>query len=298
MSDSTTTAPRGPTKLQVFGKRLTSTLVLWALLAAAMFYRVDWPFFVLIGVLGLGSLWEFLEMDQTVPRGMRRLVFWLSVGHYGLIFGKVAGIISLPWEAADGLVGALVITLLFAWVLPKPLEGKETLWRVFFPIVGFFYVGWLFSYMARVVFDPHISAGQGHGAFYALFIVAATKFTDSGAYAVGSLIGKHKMIPHISPGKTWEGLIGAFLGALLGGMSVYLLAKDKMPLLGTLEAVLICLVVAVVTVVGDLAESALKRCLGVKDSGKTLPGIGGALDLTDSLLYTTPLFYLYLKYVG
>jgi phosphatidate cytidylyltransferase len=287
-----------PSKLAVFGKRLSSTLVLWALLTAAMVYQLDWPFFILIGGLGLGSLWEFLQMDTKVPNGMRKLVFSLGCVYYGLLFSKVTGAISLPWEAADALIGTLVITSLFAYVLPKPLQGRETLWNILYPGFGFFYVAWLFGFMAKIVFDPAINQNGGKGAFYALFIVAATKFTDSGAYAIGSLIGRKKMIPHISPGKTWEGLGGAFLGAVVAGMAVQLAAADKLPLLGRGEALGLCFAIAIITVIGDLAESALKRCLEIKDSGKTLPGIGGALDLTDSLLYTAPLFYLYLKYVG
>ena len=105
------------------------------------------------------------------------------------------------------------------------------------------------------------------------------------------------MIPHISPGKTWEGLLGASLGALIGGFTVYFGFRHALPLLTPGHVAVLSLVLAAVCVVGDLAESVLKRCLDIKDSGALLPGIGGALDLIDSLLWTGPVFYFYLLYV-
>ena len=131
-----------------------------------------------------------------------------------------------------------------------------------------------------------------------MFVVVATKFTDSGAYVVGSLIGKHKMIPHISPGKTWEGLLGAFIGAVGAGMLMKWGAGTQMAFVSWSAALVLCVLIAIVCVAGDLAESVIKRCLNIKDSGATLPGIGGALDLTDSLLWTVPLFYLYLRHAA
>ena len=128
-------------------------------------------------------------------------------------------------------------------------------------------------------------------------MLVVTKFTDMGAYITGTLIGKHKMIPHISPGKTWQGFGGAIFFAVLGGFIVYWLFPDGR------SAMLTPLAHhrprhragAGWPIVGDLAESVLKRSLEVKDSGNFLPGIGGALDLIDSLLFTGPIFYFYLR---
>ncbi len=137
--------------------------------------------------------------------------------------------------------------------------------------------------------------GQPAGGFYLLFVLVVTKFTDMGAYITGTLIGKHKMIPHISPGKTWQGFGGAIGWAVLGGFIVYWLFPEQIDLLKPMHIVILGVVLALVAVIGDLAESVLKRSLDVKDSGNFLPGIGGALDLIDSLLFTGPIFYFYLR---
>lgn len=291
-------AKPGPSKLQVFGRRLFSTLVLWALLAVSMVYKVGWPFHILVGVLGLGSLWEYLQMDKSIPARERGWVFAVGILYFAGVFAVSEKVPFLTWELVDVAGGFLILTGVFVPAFFRPLEGQKTLWQMILPAFGFFYIAYLFSFIPRILFGPWEIGMPASGLFYGLFVVAATKFTDSGAYAIGSLIGKHKMIPHISPGKTWEGLGGAFLGAVIGGVGVKFLSGDSMPLLSYAECFALSLVIAIVCVAGDLAESLIKRCLNVKDSGKTLPGIGGALDLIDSLLWTAPVVYLYLKYVG
>ncbi|MBP7950991.1 MAG: CDP-archaeol synthase [Verrucomicrobiales bacterium] len=291
-------------KMRVFGRRLASTLVLWGLLAAAIVFKVAWPFFLLVAVLALGALWEYLKMDREGHPVHRWFIMTVAAGYYAAQF-IVCG--SVPYLNApsldtlasiDVLAGTLAITGSFVPVLFRPLEGRRTLWQVFYPAFGFFYVAVLFSFVLRILFGSWNAEHPMAGMFYALFLVSATKFTDSGAYAIGSLIGRHKMIPHISPGKTWEGLGGAFLGATVGGMAVVCSTGSMLSLLGKWDAFFLCLLLGAICVVGDLAESIIKRCLEVKDSGRTLPGIGGALDLIDSLLYTTPVLYLYLRHVG
>jgi phosphatidate cytidylyltransferase len=302
-----TAAPAAsPGKLKVFAKRLSSTLVLWALLATAMVFNVPWPFFILVGVLGLGALWEYLQMDKTVPRPFRLWAIALGCAYYAVTFvlaWRNAGhgrMLELGWLDLAGAI--LAVTGPFYLTLVRPLEGRQTLWNILYPAFGFFYVAYLFSFVTRLIFSAWPDASgrpdENAGTYYALFVIAATKLTDSGAYAFGSLIGRHKMIPHISPGKTWEGLSGAFTGAYVGGMCVKWACPDKVALLSTTAALVLCFLITILCVVGDLAESIVKRCLGVKDSGKTLPGIGGAFDLIDSLLFTVPVVYLYLRYVA
>jgi phosphatidate cytidylyltransferase len=136
-------------------------------------------------------------------------------------------------------------------------------------------------------------------------MIAVTKFTDMGAYITGSMIGRHKMIPHVSPGKTWEGFGGAIVFALLAGCGLYALGHDDVAgfatglhvLGGWPQVIVLSVVMALLAVVGDLAESVVKRSLGAKDSGNMLPGIGGSLDLIDSLCFTAPVVYFYLKWM-
>jgi phosphatidate cytidylyltransferase len=138
-----------------------------------------------------------------------------------------------------------------------------------------------------------------------LWMIAVTKFTDMGAYITGSMIGRHKMIPHVSPGKTWEGFGGAIFFALLAGCGLYALGHDDVAgfatglhvLGGWPQVIVLSVVMALLAVVGDLAESVVKRSLGAKDSGNMLPGIGGSLDLIDSLCFTAPVVYFYLKWM-
>lgn len=135
------------------------------------------------------------------------------------------------------------------------------------------------------------------GVYFAAYLIAVTKFTDIGAYLVGSKFGKHKMSPEISPKKSWEGLAAG----LVSGLAVSLLMVKFMPeSLGLMQyshAIILGLLIPLVGVIGDLAESIVKRDADIKDSGGVIPGIGGSFDLIDSLLYTAPVFYFYLIYI-
>jgi len=165
-------------------------------------------------------------------------------------------------------------------------------------LFGLMYVPWLLNFIQKINFFPfpHGSPPEA-GKYFLLYFILLTKFSDMGAYAVGSLIGRHKMIPRISPGKTWEGFVGAI--AVSTGASVlfvYFLG-DRMVGMNVHHAIALGIILSTAAVVGDLIESLLKRECGAKDSGNVLPGIGGVLDLVDSLLFNAPIMYLYLRHV-
>jgi phosphatidate cytidylyltransferase len=130
-----------------------------------------------------------------------------------------------------------------------------------------------------------------------LYFILVTKFSDLGAYCVGSLIGKHKMIPRISPGKTWEGFGGAIVVSTLVSLVFAHLAGPRLYGMNWMHAVILGVLLSTAAVVGDLIESIFKREAKVKDSGHWFPGIGGILDLMDSLLFNAPLMYLYLRHI-
>jgi phosphatidate cytidylyltransferase len=111
------------------------------------------------------------------------------------------------------------------------------------------------------------------------------------------LIGKHLLIPHISPAKTWEGFFGALVFATIGSYAVFFFLGDQLTYLDWTHATVLGVLLGFSAIIGDLAESIIKRSTGVKDSGNFLPGIGGALDLIDSLLFTAPLLFFYLRLV-
>jgi phosphatidate cytidylyltransferase len=148
------------------------------------------------------------------------------------------------------------------------------------------------KYFALILRDFHDACANGNGLGLIVWVVAVAKFTDVGSFVLGSAIGRLKLAPKISPGKTWEGVFGGFvLAAVVGYLGVRFaptyLPGWFTPMLG----VLLALPLAAAAVLSDLSESALKRCAGVKDSGRCIPGIGGALDLVDSLLLAAPVAY-------
>ena len=296
MSDS---PPVKKSKAQVFAARLFSTLLLWAIVTGVFVSGHVWGFLGFMMVASLLSAKEYFQM--TVDGGMPSQPRW----------GKI--VITLYWvvlaamladggrDALDGLMqldsAFVILTVMggLTWQLRRPIDGKNTVIEVAVTTLGFVFVAVMFSFMARLLFVPDLE-GAVPGAWLVIWLVAVTKFTDMGAYATGSVIGKHKMIPHISPGKTWEGIIGGVVFALIIGCGLFALMPEKLAVLGSWPSVVvICLVLASLAVIGDLAESVLKRSIGVKDSGQTLPGIGGILDLIDSLCFTAPALYFMLK---
>ena len=168
-----------------------------------------------------------------------------------------------------------------------------------YTIFGLLYVVWLFGFVTKIVYviprDPVTHHVGGH--FYVLWLIVVTKFSDMGAYVTGSLIGKHPLIPHISPKKTWEGFFGALVFSTGGACGLLALMPEQLKYLQQRDAVILGLVLGFAAIIGDLAESIIKRSCDLKDSGKFLPGIGGALDLIDSILFTAPLLYFYLRFV-
>ena len=162
-------------------------------------------------------------------------------------------------------------------------------------LFGLMYVPWLLNFIQKITYFPTL---KGTGTYYLLFFVVVTKFSDIGAYVTGTLLGRHKMIPRISPNKTWEGFGGAIVFSTAASLAFAQLAgPERLVGMNWRHATILGVLLSVAAVVGDLIESLFKREAGVKDSGKLLPGIGGILDLLDSLLFNAPLMYLYLRHV-
>ena len=178
------------------------------------------------------------------------------------------------------------------------LREDEPLQSMAYTLFGLLYVLWLFNFMTKIIYVvPRSETGAVMGQFYCLYLIAITKFSDMGAYLTGILIGRHPLIPHISPKKTWEGFFGAMGFSLLASLALFKLMPGHLAVLNWTHATILGLLLGFAAVIGDLAESIIKRSTGVKDSGRLLPGIGGALDLVDSLLFTAPLLFFYLRLV-
>lgn len=138
---------------------------------------------------------------------------------------------------------------------------------------------------------------QQEGRWWLLYLLAITKLTDMGAYFVGSSLGKHKLAPYISPGKSWEGAIGGLAFGITTSLIFHFLTPH-IPIQLTLgQSIFLGFILSVMGQVGDLAESLIKRDAGVKNSSD-IPGLGGILDTLDSLVFTSPILYIFLKTQG
>jgi phosphatidate cytidylyltransferase len=287
-----------PGRGAVFLRRATSTIVLWALIAGAIAFESAYLFSGLIVAVGVLAGLEFLGL-----LGLRGSRGWSAVRGVSIAVGGayLIGAAVLCYQSGAGALGLLdpagvaaIVILTTVALLFHPIDGQKTKDMFFGSVFGFVYTALLASFLLRLLFFGG-GGGELTGHYYILFLLVVTKFADMGAYIVGTAIGKNKFIPHISPGKTWEGiLLGCFPFAVGGGATVFALFGARMPLLNWGHVVALGFVLAAVAVVGDLAESVLKRCLAKKDSGAVLPGIGGVLDLVDSILFTAPVMYFYL----
>lgn len=299
MEPATSTPP--PSKGQVFLRRLTSTVALWAVVLGAMFSGREWlsnlVFIAILLLLATVGLIEFYGLVQR--RGLACFPQFGITAGIALVLATFLhlkgwlGIHDTPARVNDFESSLLILFVLGLCVRqflardnPRGIEAIAT------TLLGLMYVAWLLNFVQKVFFFPKVD-----GRFYLLYFLLVTKFSDTGAYVVGSLIGRHKMIPRISPGKTWEGFFGAI--AVSTGASVLFArwAGDRLAGMDWVHAIILGVVLSVAAVVGDLIESLFKREAGVKDSGRFFPGIGGILDLLDSLMFNAPLMYVYLRHV-
>lgn len=280
--------------------RVISAVVVAPLLIGALLWNGGdvpfrgWPWALLVLYLTLAGLWEFFQGCRAAGYAPLDGLAYAA----GLL---LVGLATEQVQDPDGKVlkfalTGLVMVSLAAEALRRrraPLRNLATLW------LGIVYVAWLFpfalrlrltEYLARQNLDWILPAGwmtaAGAGAWLVLFTLVTTSAVDTGAYLVGKAIGKHKLAPEVSPGKTWEGAAGGFLGGLIIGSLVGWLLRLPLPFALTASAL-----IGIVAQLGDLSKSAIKREIGIKDFGTLLPGHGGVLDRFDSLLFTAPTVY-------
>jgi phosphatidate cytidylyltransferase len=218
----------------------------------------------------------------------------LMIGTFAHFQGWL-GIHDTPARVNDFETGLLIVFVLGLCVrqfLAK--ENANGITAIAVTLFGLMYVPWLLNFIQKIFYFPGL---EGDSKYYVLYFLLVTKFSDMGAYMVGSLIGRHKMIPRISPGKTWEGFGGAIVVSTAGSLAFAHIFAAHMKGMNALHAVILGVILSIAAVIGDLIESLFKREAGAKDSGKLFPGIGGILDLVDSLLFNAPLMYLYLRHI-
>lgn len=265
-----------------------------ALVALGAIYAGGW---ILAALLALMSALTARELFLMAARKAPRPLSALGIG------GAAAIVLAAGAAPADGLDNPLPagILILLALVTPaiaiwsRGVEG-EPLLSVATTVFGAGYA----SLLAFALYLRHLPGVDDapHAGAVVFAPVLLTWASDTFAYFGGRAMGRHKLIPRVSPGKTVEGALSAVVGTVVVGAAYALfLARFDGYVPTVAEGALFGLLVSVAAQVGDLAESAWKRDVGVKDSGTLLPGHGGALDRFDSLLFTLPLGYAFFRFV-
>ena len=268
-------------------KRTLSTVALWTVVAAVLWsYRTNGAL-LLIGLIAVLTLREFYQLMHAM--GYR------PFDKLGIFFGTL--ITLSPWFEARFLWPAHPLHPLATIVFSIRLLGERTpenrVESLCSTLFGLVYVGLLLEYVTRIVTPlPADTITPDGRLLIALWLIVVAKFCDMGALLSGLAFGRHKMSPLISPKKTWEGAVGGVLFSMATGAVFAHMARHHFPPHMTpLVAALCAAPIAVLGIVADLVESVIKRRADRKDSGATIPGIGGMFDLSDSILLAAPVGY-------
>lgn len=264
-----------PGRKIMFKTRLLSGIVLAAVALVLIITGGDvlLAALFLISLIGMYELYRIFGIEKASPGILGYLA--AAVYYVNLKFQLVPEIMIL--------VLGLLILLMFAYVFTYPKFGTEQILAAFF---GFFYVAVMLSY----VYQTRMIAA---GAYIVWLIFLCSWGCDTCAYCVGVLFGKHKMSPRLSPKKSMEGAVGGVAGAALLTVIYGLVFKNAMGTRTDQVFVLAAISAAgaLISMVGDLAASAIKRNYEIKDYGKLIPGHGGILDRFDSVIFTAPIIY-------
>jgi phosphatidate cytidylyltransferase len=227
---------------------------------------------IIIGCKELANILNKQDLQPSLALGVTTSLLALTTAYYNDSFN--AGLIFV----------IIVISNLVLMVFRFPeFNLRNTAGTIFMAV----YIGWLFTHL-------FLLRGLENGWHYIVLMFITTWATDTFAYFTGRNLGRNKLAPQVSPNKTIEGALGGIIGSIVGALFVYLLGESQVAFY---HYVSIGILVGIFGQVGDLAESALKRLAGVKDSGHIIPGHGGVLDRLDSTLFTAPLIYYYLKLI-
>jgi phosphatidate cytidylyltransferase len=272
---------------------------MWALIAACMVIGNDWGFFALIAGLALAALREYFAMAKLQGAPVFTLTGLLS----GFLYLLASFLVLRSGGESSGVLESAVLVgflfVIFARQMARATADREPLQAIAYTVFGLLYIPWLFGFLLKILYlPPPDAAGHPTGQYYVIFLAIVTKFSDMGAYVFGSLFGRHPFAAHISPKKTWEGIAGALFSSVLGGLWVYAWMPGKLSVLRLPDVLVLGVVLGAVAVVGDLAESIIKRSAHTKDSSHVLPGIGGTLDLVDSILFSAPILFFYLTAIA
>ena len=260
-------------------RRTVTGLLIAFLVWLVTFHFPNWAFSLLASIMIGISLAEFFGLV-----GKKNIFVYK---YFGIIIGMLVPVIIYFQRGMEGYFTLepffIVIACLFIFVLQFiRRDSHDALASIAVTLFGLLYIAWFFSFFIKLKFLPG-------GALLVAFLVLVTKMGDVGAYLVGNYMGRHGLIPRISPKKTIEGTIGGLLFSVVSAI----LSKSYLPEFPYGHLIVLGFLLGILAQVGDLAESLIKRDCAAKDSGTNLSGFGGVLDLIDSLLFTAPIFYFY-----
>lgn len=260
-------------------QRLIASGVCISIFVGLLFYCPPaWFSLFVIIVIGL-ALFEFFTMlrQHSAP----------SYRFFGVVIGTLIPLVVYMEQGVtrSGEVLFIILASIFLFLLQFSRKNNaDALVGISLTLFGILYVSWFASFVIKLRFLPG-------GAIWVAYLVAVTKAADIGAYAFGSLFGRHALISHVSPNKSVEGFFG---GLALSTVASAALGPYLPIYFNTPHLLVLGVLIGMVGQIGDLAESLMKRFCEIKDSGGLLPGIGGVMDLTDSILFTAPIFYFHL----
>lgn len=258
--------------------RLATAAVVIPLLLALILYGPYWLLASVVGILAVLGVAEYAAMAFPARLGERVLNVLLGT----LLVAAIA--LPNPQALPAALCSIVIIGLM--WTLFVRRDFEDGLRDLGFSLVGVFYTGLLLPHFIWL-------RGVDHGWAWVIFVLLIAMAGDAGGYGVGHAIGRHKLAPRVSPGKTIEGAIGIVLASLLGAVAAKLIFLQQR---SWVEILSLAFVMATLGQVGDLCESIMKRTFGVKESGWLFPGHGGVLDRTDSLLFPVTFLYYYVTF--
>lgn len=256
-------------------KRIITALWGIPLVIVAIWLGEPW-FSLLVAIWGLLAVLEFYRLVAAAK--VPPLIYFGLIGT--LVFILSPHFVSYGITLPVMLTSLIVLSLV--WLVLRP-QKEQAFASWVWTMAGMLYVGWLLSYFIAL-------RGLDDGRDWVFLALFTTFGSDSSAFFVGRVLGKHRLAPHISPGKTWEGAIAGVFSAIIS--SLFLVNLLSLPL-GYGGAMLLGLLVSVFSQLGDLVESLLKRNMGVKDSGKLISGHGGFLDRIDSVVFAGVVVYYY-----
>ena len=267
-----------------------SVVLITALLILSKYFYFSILFMLSLMVINSIALWEFYKMSEN-----KGVVPLYSLGLMGACLYTLAVFLSLFFPAWAPIPNLILGAFLFLFFFQNLVKTKEPLTSVSVSYFGLIYIVVTLTFLMRINYISLPSPVSGQ--WWLMYLIVVTKASDLGAYFAGKLLGKTKLAPKISPNKTVEGFFGGMLTALLASCLLVFFTPHVYAYLMRpwLFAIAIALIFTVLGLFGDLAESLIKRDVGVKDSNK-IQGSGGVLDMVDSMIFTTPIFYLLLVY--